>query len=266
MIGDPSGRSATRPQLTHEQVLANAESYRTQAFKVLDPAAHADRLQRRLVRENDVRGSDPAQQPRDPAADAATGRFQEARSKSSSRSARTKFNTRSCRAGIRCRCRPMWNSAAPISFSTSSSGAISRKRKASRNRSSCCLPILEGLDGVKKMSKSLGNYVGVTDPPNEMFGKLMSISDELMARYYPLLLGRPQPSGLASDGGEEAARARNRRHLPLARRKSSAPRRSGIGASAKSVSTRRNCRNFLRRRTSETLFPWSLRLTRRPLA
>ena len=52
------------------------------------------------------------------------------------------------------------------------------------------MPILEGLDGVQKMSKSLGNYVGVTEPPNDMFGKLMSISDELMARYYPLLLGR----------------------------------------------------------------------------
>jgi tyrosyl-tRNA synthetase len=52
------------------------------------------------------------------------------------------------------------------------------------------LPILEGLDGVKKMSKSLGNYVGLTEPAPEMFGKLMSISDELMGRYYPLLLGR----------------------------------------------------------------------------
>src|SRR6185369_15947015 len=49
------------------------------------------------------------------------------------------------------------------------------------------MPILEGLDGVKKMSKSLGNYVGVTDPPNEMFAKLMSVSDELMWKYYELL-------------------------------------------------------------------------------
>ncbi|HEY3662767.1 MAG TPA: tyrosine--tRNA ligase, partial [Chthoniobacterales bacterium] len=56
------------------------------------------------------------------------------------------------------------------------------------------MPLLEGLDGVQKMSKSLGNYVGVADPPNEMFGKLMSISDELMARYYPLLLARPLPA------------------------------------------------------------------------
>jgi tyrosyl-tRNA synthetase len=53
------------------------------------------------------------------------------------------------------------------------------------------LPILEGLDGSMKMSKSLGNYVGLTEPASEMFGKLMSISDELMGRYYPLLLGKP---------------------------------------------------------------------------
>jgi tyrosyl-tRNA synthetase len=52
------------------------------------------------------------------------------------------------------------------------------------------LPILEGLDGTQKMSKSLGNFVGVDEPASEIFGKLMSISDELMARYYPLLLGR----------------------------------------------------------------------------
>ena len=52
------------------------------------------------------------------------------------------------------------------------------------------LPILEGLDGEKKMSKSLGNYIGLTEPASEMFGKLMSISDELMGRYYPLLLGK----------------------------------------------------------------------------
>jgi tyrosyl-tRNA synthetase len=58
------------------------------------------------------------------------------------------------------------------------------------------LPLLEGLDGVRKMSKSYGNYVGVSDPPQEMFGKLMSVSDELMDRYYLLLLGESRdPSG-----------------------------------------------------------------------
>ena len=56
------------------------------------------------------------------------------------------------------------------------------------------LPILEGLDGTKKMSKSLGNFVGVNESPGSMFGKLMSISDELMSRYYPMLLGRAMPA------------------------------------------------------------------------
>src|SRR6478672_11095428 len=56
------------------------------------------------------------------------------------------------------------------------------------------MPLLEGLDGVQKMSKSLGNYVGVSEPPSEMFGKLMSISDTLMARYYLLLLGEDLPA------------------------------------------------------------------------
>ena len=58
------------------------------------------------------------------------------------------------------------------------------------------LPILEGLDGTKKMSKSLGNFVGVNESASDMFGKLMSISDELMARYYELLLGRAPPPGM----------------------------------------------------------------------
>ncbi len=56
------------------------------------------------------------------------------------------------------------------------------------------MPLLEGLDGVQKMSKSLGNYVGINEPPGEMFGKLMSISDELMERYYLLLLGKDMPA------------------------------------------------------------------------
>ena len=59
------------------------------------------------------------------------------------------------------------------------------------------MPILVGLDGAEKMSKSLGNYVGVTDPPDEMFGKLMSIPDELMRRYYLLLSFRPMGEELS---------------------------------------------------------------------
>ena len=91
------------------------------------------------------------------------------------------------------------------------------------------LPLLEGLDGVNKMSKSLDNYVGITEAPNEMFGKLMSISDELMWRYYTLLSFRPAdeiaaPEARVRGGPQPArrqgrARAGDRRALPLAGRR-----------------------------------------------
>jgi tyrosyl-tRNA synthetase len=68
------------------------------------------------------------------------------------------------------------------------------------------MPLLEGLDGVQKMSKSLGNYVGVSESPVEMFGKLMSISDDLMARYYLLLLGETVPDGHPMDAKKQLAR------------------------------------------------------------
>ncbi|MEO7319746.1 MAG: tyrosine--tRNA ligase, partial [Chthoniobacteraceae bacterium] len=68
------------------------------------------------------------------------------------------------------------------------------------------LPLLEGLDGVNKMSKSLGNYIGVSEPPSEMFGKLMSISDELMARYYLLLLCEKMPAIHPMDAKKQLAR------------------------------------------------------------
>jgi tyrosyl-tRNA synthetase len=68
------------------------------------------------------------------------------------------------------------------------------------------MPLLEGLDGVQKMSKSLGNYVGVTEAPTEMFGKLMSISDELMVRYYLLLLGQAMPQIHPMDAKKDLAR------------------------------------------------------------
>jgi tyrosyl-tRNA synthetase len=69
----------------------------------------------------------------------------------------------------------------------------------------CLLPMLEGLDGVQKMSKSLNNYIGITEPPSQMFGKLMSISDELMGRYYDVLLHQPVPAIHPLDAKKELA-------------------------------------------------------------
>ncbi len=195
MIGDPSGRSATRPQLIHQQVLANAESYRTQAFKVLDrertrivfngdwfkKMSFAEVIQlnsrvtlQQMLQREDFKERIEQQQP--------------------------------IRAHeIQYPIMQGWDSVqvqADVELGGTDQlfnilvGRDLQKEEGQPQQVVLVLPILEGLDGVQKMSKSLGNYVGVTDPPNDMFGKLMSISDELMARYYPLLLGRSQPSEL----------------------------------------------------------------------
>jgi tyrosyl-tRNA synthetase len=195
MIGDPSGRSATRPQLTHEAVLGNAETYRTQAFKVLDPErtrtvfngswfetmpfAEVIRLNSRvtlqqMLQREDFKARLEKQQP--------IGAHE-----------------------IQYPIMQGWDSVqvqADVELGGTDQlfnilvGRELQKDEGQPQQVVLVLPILEGLDGVQKMSKSLHNYVGVTDAPNDMFGKLMSISDELMARYYPLLLGRAQPPEL----------------------------------------------------------------------
>jgi len=195
MIGDPSGRSATRPQLTHQQVLANAESYRTQAFKVLDPQrtrivfngdwfkkmsfAEVIRLNscvtlQQMLQREDFKERIQQQQP--------------------------------IRAHeIQYPIMQGWDSVqvqADVELGGTDQlfnilvGRDLQKEEGQPPQVVLLLPILEGLDGTQKMSKSLRNYVAVIDPPNDMFGKLMSVSDELMARYYPLLLGRTLPPEL----------------------------------------------------------------------
>lgn len=195
MIGDPSGRSATRPQLTHEQVLANAESYRTQAFKVLEPArtrivfngdwfkkmsfAEVIRLNSRVTLQQMLQRED----------------FKERLE-----------NQQPVRAHeIQYPIMQGWDSVqvqADVELGGTDQlfnnlvGRDLQREEGQAQQVVLLLPILEGLDGVQKMSKSLHNYVGISESPNDIFGKLMSISDELMARYYPLLLDRPQPADL----------------------------------------------------------------------
>jgi len=187
MIGDPSGRSVTRPQLSREEVQANAETYREQAFKVLDPArttlvANGDwfskmgfedvirlnskvTLQQMLQREDFRNRIDQAQP----------------------------IHAHEIQYPIM----QGWDSVmveADVELGGTDQlfnnlvGRDLQKQEGQPQQVVLVLPILEGLDGVKKMSKSLGNYVGLAEPASEMFGKLMSISDELMGRYYPLLL------------------------------------------------------------------------------
>jgi len=190
MIGDPSGRSVTRPQLSREQVQANAETYREQAFKVLDPArttlvANGDWLSKmdfeQVIRLNSKVTLQQMLQ-------------------------RDDFRNRIDQGHpihaheIQYPIMQGWDSVmvqADVELGGTDQlfnnlvGRDLQKQEGQPQQVVLVLPILEGLDGVKKMSKSLGNYIGLNEPASEMFGKLMSISDELMGRYYPLLLSKP---------------------------------------------------------------------------
>ncbi|MFL6513461.1 MAG: tyrosine--tRNA ligase [Chthoniobacterales bacterium] len=189
MIGDPSGRSATRPQLSYDEVMSNAATYREQAFKILDPnraeiVCNGDwfrnmsfedviRLNSRVTLQQMLQRED----------------FHERIT-----------NQHPIRAHeIQYPIMQGWDSVmvkADVELGGTDQlfnnlvGRDFQKEEGMPQQVVLLLPILEGLDGVKKMSKSLGNFVGVQELPGEMFGKLMSISDELMAKYYTLLLGR----------------------------------------------------------------------------
>jgi tyrosyl-tRNA synthetase len=192
MIGDPSGRSVTRPQLTRDEVMANAETYREQAFKILQPERtetvfNGDWL-RKMTFEDVIRLN--------------------SRVTLQQMLQREDFHDRvqkqqPIRAHeIQYPIMQGWDSVmvkADVELGGTDQlfnilvGRDFQREEGMPQQVVFVLPILEGLDGVKKMSKSLGNYVGINEPAADMFGKLMSISDELMARYYPLLLERPLP-------------------------------------------------------------------------
>jgi len=189
MIGDPSGRSVARPQIVRDEVLANAETYRTQAFKILDP----DRTEtvfngdwfRKMTYEEVIRLNSHV-----------TLQQMLQRDDFSERIDRQQpIHAHEIQYPIM----QGWDSVmvkADVELGGTDQlfnilvGRDFQRDEGMAQQVVFLLPILEGLDGSKKMSKSLGNFVGVDEPPDKMFGKLMSISDELMSRYYPLLLGR----------------------------------------------------------------------------
>jgi tyrosyl-tRNA synthetase len=194
MIGDPSGRSATRPQLSRDQIATNAETYRVQAFKVLDPertrlVANGDWLGKMgfedVIRLNSMVTLQQMLQRED-----FRNRIDEGHP----------IHAHEIQYPIM----QGWDSVmvqADVELGGTDQlfnclvGRDLQKHEGQPQQIVLVLPILEGLDGSMKMSKSLGNYVGLAEPASEMFGKLMSISDELMARYYPLLLGKPLDKG-----------------------------------------------------------------------
>ena len=189
MIGDPSGRSVTRPHLTHKEVLANAETYREQAFRILDPArteivCNGDWF-RAMSYEDVIRLNSRVT-------------LQQMLQREDFR-ARIDNEQAIHAHEIQYPIMQGWDSVmvkADVELGGTDQlfnilvGRDFQKEQGMSPQVVLLLPILEGLDGSKKMSKSLGNYVGVTESPGDMFGKLMSISDELMARYYTVLLNR----------------------------------------------------------------------------
>lgn len=190
MIGDPTGKNTTRPPLTREAVIDNARTYETQIFKILDP-------ERTLVMFNSSWMG---------AMDAA-GLIQLAARHTVARMLeRDDFNKRYTSGqpiAIHEFLYPLvqgYDSVA-MSADVELGGTdqkfnllVGRQLQQSYGQTPqivLTMPLLEGLDGVQKMSKSLGNYIGITESPRDMFGKLMSISDELMWRYFELLSFRP---------------------------------------------------------------------------
>ncbi|MDX8401994.1 MAG: tyrosine--tRNA ligase, partial [Mariprofundaceae bacterium] len=186
MIGDPTGKNETRPPLTREAVLANAETYKAQVFKVLDPARTEVRFNSEWM--DRMSAADMIRL----AAKATVARMLE----------RDDFEKR-YKAGqpiaIHEFLYPLIQGYDSVALRADVEiGGNDQKFNLLMGRQMqeawgqppqavLTMPLLEGLDGVNKMSKSLNNYVGITEPAKEQFGKLMSISDELMLRYYELL-------------------------------------------------------------------------------
>jgi len=186
MIGDPTGRSETRKPLSRETIAVNAETYRAQAFKILDPARTEVRFNSEWMEELGVRKLIEL------AAHISVARLLE----------RDDFEKRLAAEEplfLHELLYPLIQGYDSVALAADIEiGGTDQKfnmlvgRELQRAFKQApqvvmTMPLMEGLDGERKMSKSLGNYVGITEKPDEMFGKLMRISDPLMARYYQLL-------------------------------------------------------------------------------
>ena len=189
-IGDPTGKSVTRPPLTKEEVLKNAETYKTQIFKVLDP-------EKTIVRDNSewlesmnfadvLRLASSYTVARMMERDDFSKRFKEGRA-----------------IGVHEFMYPLMQGHDSVALHTDVEfggtdqtfnllmGRHLQELEGQEPQVVITMPLLEGLDGVQKMSKSLGNYIGIDEEPKEMYGKAMSIPDELMMRYFMLVTDMP---------------------------------------------------------------------------
>ncbi len=190
MIGDPTGKNSTRPPLSREQILANAQTYQEQVFKILDPE------------KTEICFNSTWIEPL-----GASGMIRLAAMHTVARMLERDDFSKRYRGGqpiaIHEFLYPLCQGYDSVAMKADVElGGTDQKfnllvgrelQKHYGQAPQCVLmmPLLEGLDGVNKMSKSLGNYVGINEPPREIFGKLMSVSDDLMWRYYDLLSFRP---------------------------------------------------------------------------
>ncbi|WP_435247696.1 tyrosine--tRNA ligase [Vibrio sp. nBUS_14] len=205
MVGDPSGKNSTRPPLSREDVLKNAETYKEQVFKILDPAKTQIRFNSEWLSELGAEGMIRL------ASNQTVARMLE----------RDDFKKRYAGGqpiAIHEFMYPLLQGHDSVALESDVElggtdqkfnllmGRELQKAAGQKPQAVLMMPLLVGLDGVKKMSKSAHNYIGISEAPSEMFGKIMSISDDLMWSYYELLSFRPLEEIAELKAGVEAGK------------------------------------------------------------
>lgn len=230
MIGDPTGKNETRPALTPEQVAENAKTYQAQAFKILDP--DKTQVMRNSIWMNQQSAADMIRL----AATQTVARMLE----------RDDFDKRyAAKQPIALHefLYPLLQGYDSVAMKADIelggtdqkfnllAGRELQKYYGQKPQVVLTMPLLEGTDGIKKMSKSLGNYIGITDSSEDMFGKIMSISDQLMWRYLELLSF--QPLGKIQQWQKEVAVGKNPRDVKIELAKEIVARFHGFEATKK---------------------------------
>src|SRR4030042_2061797 len=186
MIGDPTGRAVTRIPLTKEDVIKNAETYKKQVFKILDPQRTSVRFNSEWLSKMNVMDL------------VRLGSMQTVARMLEREDFKKRYESRQDITILEFYY-PLFQAYDSVYLRSDIElggtdqkfnilmGRTLQRKMGVEEQAVVLMPLLEGLDGVNKMSKSLGNYIGITEPPKEMYGKIMSVSDNLMLRYYELL-------------------------------------------------------------------------------
>jgi tyrosyl-tRNA synthetase len=186
MIGDPTGRSETRIPLTKEDALKNAETYKKQVYKILDPEKTQVRFNSEWLANMNVMDL------------ISLGAMQTVARMLEREDFKNRFKAQQDITILEFYY-PLFQAYDSVYLRSDVElggtdqkfnilmGRTMQRKMGVEEQVVVLMPLLEGLDGINKMSKSLGNYIGITEPPKEMYGKIMSISDNLMLRYYELL-------------------------------------------------------------------------------